>query len=246
MSYNSDLQSNNALIQSLIDVVNELPEANNGIELPTMSTPATADEVFLGRETIGQNGEIQIGTFTINSELTTQNDLIAQIQSTVNGLPETGGTELPTLSNPATSSVILEGYEAIDGNGNVVTGTHVCEGGGGSSNDGASIDYFAIQVNYAGDIALYPFVPGMTWLDYCHNGPMPIFSINGNHEVLVGLIYIDEGDGEFYVCLPCIAAWDNSIQSRCTGYLLNVDSYNDTIISYLNNSHVYTLDWYPY
>ncbi|MCC8164510.1 MAG: hypothetical protein LIO86_15425 [Lachnospiraceae bacterium] len=35
----------------------------------------------------------------------------------------TGGVSLPVLSNPATASEILEGYEAIDQDGNVITGT---------------------------------------------------------------------------------------------------------------------------
>lgn len=42
-----------------------------------------------------------------------------------------GGITLPTLTNPAGADQILEGYEAIDGSGNKLTGTHVCESGGG-------------------------------------------------------------------------------------------------------------------
>lgn len=41
-----------------------------------------------------------------------------------------GGVSLPTLTNPAGADQILEGYEAVDGSGNKVTGTHVCESGG--------------------------------------------------------------------------------------------------------------------
>lgn len=37
----------------------------------------------------------------------------------------TAGAELPALSNPATAENIQKGFEAIDGSGNVVTGTHV-------------------------------------------------------------------------------------------------------------------------
>lgn len=43
-----------------------------------------------------------------------------------------GGVSLPTLTNPAGADQILEGYEAVDGSGNKVTGTHVCESGDGS------------------------------------------------------------------------------------------------------------------
>lgn len=44
-----------------------------------------------------------------------------------------GGVTLPTLTNPAGADQILEGYEAVDGSGNKLTGTHVCESGGGDS-----------------------------------------------------------------------------------------------------------------
>lgn len=42
-----------------------------------------------------------------------------------------GGLTLPELTNPAGADQILEGFEAIDGSGNKLTGTHVCESGGG-------------------------------------------------------------------------------------------------------------------
>lgn len=105
--------------------------ASIGVELPELTNPANNDEVFLGKEIYDIDGNVRTGTFTIESELTTQNDLIAQLQNAVNDLPDanTGGVELPTLSNPATSDEILDGYEAIDGDGNIIAGTHVCEGG---------------------------------------------------------------------------------------------------------------------
>ena len=40
-----------------------------------------------------------------------------------------GGITLPTLTNPAGADQILEGYEAVDGSGKKLTGTHVCESG---------------------------------------------------------------------------------------------------------------------
>lgn len=44
-----------------------------------------------------------------------------------------GGITLPELTNPAGADQILEGFEAVDGSGNKLTGTHVCESGGGDS-----------------------------------------------------------------------------------------------------------------
>lgn len=52
-----------------------------------------------------------------------------------------GGITLPTLANPATADQILEGFEAIDGSGNKLTGTHVCESGGGGVGVAPMIDH---------------------------------------------------------------------------------------------------------
>lgn len=62
---------------------------------------------------------------TIDDEVSEQADLIAQIAATVDSLPEaeSGGVVLPSLSNPASSAHILSGKEAIDSNGNKITGT---------------------------------------------------------------------------------------------------------------------------
>lgn len=105
MSYNTDLQSNNIDLQSILDTINALPEAGSGggIELPTLSSPAEASEVFLGKQTINQSGEVQTGTFTIESELTEQDNLIAQLQSVVDGLPEAPNLQAKTVT-PTTSS----------------------------------------------------------------------------------------------------------------------------------------------
>lgn len=66
-------------------------ELTGGVELPELTNPATSEEIFLDKETIDANGNVQTGTFTIDGELTTQNDLIAQIQSAVDNLPDAGG-----------------------------------------------------------------------------------------------------------------------------------------------------------
>lgn len=42
--------------------------------------------------------------------------------------PIKGGADLPSLTNPAGSSEVLSGYEAINGNGESIAGSHVCAG----------------------------------------------------------------------------------------------------------------------
>jgi hypothetical protein len=59
-----------------------------------------------------------------NTEIAEQADLLTQIANALEGKAAgSGGTTLPTLTNPASESDILTGKEAIDGEGNVVTGT---------------------------------------------------------------------------------------------------------------------------
>ena len=78
-----------------------------------------------------------------NDEVDSQAELIAQIKSALVG-KGTCGVTLPTLSNPATSDNLEEGYELIDEDGNIVVGTHVCSGGSG---DGGNIMYFNVINN---------------------------------------------------------------------------------------------------
>ena len=58
--------------------------------LDTSDATASADEIFQG-ETAYIDGEKVTGTFTIENELSTQDDLIAQIQSALEGKAAGGG-----------------------------------------------------------------------------------------------------------------------------------------------------------
>ena len=78
MSYNSNLQSKNNVLQSILNTINELPEASNGTY--TSDATATADKIFLNETAYGAEGKIT-GTFTIDEELTEQSDLIEQIKN---------------------------------------------------------------------------------------------------------------------------------------------------------------------
>lgn len=89
-NYNSNLQTNNTSLQSILDTINALPEA--GTDLPELSNPATASEVFLGKEVINKDGDAVTGTFTIDSEVTTQEDLLAELQTALAGKTAGGGS----------------------------------------------------------------------------------------------------------------------------------------------------------
>lgn len=80
----SPLKNNTTTIQNLINTINSLPEAG-GVDLPELSNPATSEELFANKELIDGDGNVVTGTFSIDSELSTQDDLISQIQSALQG-----------------------------------------------------------------------------------------------------------------------------------------------------------------
>lgn len=118
----SNLNNNTTQLELLLAKVNALPEAGSG-GTDTSDATATADKIFEGETAYGANGKVT-GTFTIENELSAQEDLISQISTLVaQKASPSGGVELPDLTNPAAAADILSGKEAIDENGNVMTGT---------------------------------------------------------------------------------------------------------------------------
>ena len=97
---------------------------SGGTILPKLTDEGAASELFLGKQLISSTGQPVTGTFTIEDELSEQNDLISQISQLVasKANPQ-GGVTLPTLNNPASTADILSGKEAIDGDGNKLTGS---------------------------------------------------------------------------------------------------------------------------
>lgn len=87
---------------------------------------ALADEI---RELSGTTTPKSIDAMTsdvdaANTEISEQMELIAQISTALeNKAGGGGGVTLPELDNPAGASDILSGKEAIDGDGNKITGT---------------------------------------------------------------------------------------------------------------------------
>jgi hypothetical protein len=83
----SPLKQNTTTIQDLLNTINSLPKAG----ADTSDATASANEILQG-ETAYVNGEKVTGTFSIDDELSTQDDLISQLQSVVDELPEAGGS----------------------------------------------------------------------------------------------------------------------------------------------------------
>lgn len=112
---------------------------------------ALADEV---RELSGATGLLGIDAMTsnlsdVNDEVVSQESLIAQIASALEGKIAGSEISLPELTNPATASDALSGKEFIDADGNKVTGTIVTKTSSDLTASGATVTvpagYYASQ-----------------------------------------------------------------------------------------------------
>ena len=74
-----------------------------------------------------------------NQTLQTNNSSLEEIITQLNNMPEAGGVDLPTLSNPASASDILASKEAIDKDGNKITGTIVTKTSSNLTASGATV-----------------------------------------------------------------------------------------------------------
>ena len=144
MSNKQQLQLNNTKYASLIETLRGKAAGGGGTD--TSDATATADEIFLGETSYGANGKV-IGTFTIEDELTEQNDLISQISALVaTKANPSGGTD--TSDATATSGDILSGKTAY-AKGSKITGTIATKTSSNLTVSGATVTvpagYYASQ-----------------------------------------------------------------------------------------------------
>lgn len=85
----TNLTNNTASLEALLTKANALPDKSDGID--TSDATITPETVFLN-ETGYANGQKVTGTFTIEDEVTAQENLISQIASALEGKAAGGGS----------------------------------------------------------------------------------------------------------------------------------------------------------
>ena len=61
----SKLSNNTTNLQSILETINNLPDASNGVELPELSNEVSIEEVFINKEYIDKDGNKKVGTFCL-------------------------------------------------------------------------------------------------------------------------------------------------------------------------------------
>lgn len=84
--------NNTTKLQSLLDKINALPEASNGVELPELSNAASAGELLAPKQLIDGDGDIVTGTMPNNGAINETFDGIFTKSYTVPAGYTSGGT----------------------------------------------------------------------------------------------------------------------------------------------------------
>lgn len=179
------IKNNTASLQQLLEAVNNLPDAGSGsggVELPELTNPASADEIFLNKESIDENGKVKIGTFTIASELSQQDELLAELEEILNTKSAAGGEANPVLQiktvSPTTSKQTITADSAYDGLKTVIV-------------EAIPVDYvipqgtLEITENRTYDVQTYEFVDVNVPIPSGYIKPSGTFEVteNGVHDI---------------------------------------------------------------
>ena len=140
------IKNNTTSLQSLLEQVNALPEE---IVLPELTDPANAEELFANKELINADGNKITGTFTIDTELSTQDSLIAQIQTALQNKTSISEPVLQTkTATPTTNTQDITPDSGYDGLSKVtISGdTDLI-----AENIKSGVDIFGVSGTYAGN-----------------------------------------------------------------------------------------------
>lgn len=175
----SNLNNNTTQLEALLAKVNALPEA--GGSLDTSDATATAEDIMLGETAYGAEGKIT-GTFTIQNELTEQNDLISQITTlvTTKANPQ-GGTEDLDTELTAQESLISQLSSILDSK---------ASGGSGEKVLCHAAIYLPI-----GTYHCMIFEEGMTWNDFFESDYAYIYDSYDNRFISLRGTYVTDDQG---------------------------------------------------
>ena len=140
------IKTNTTSLQDLLNVVNALPDA--GVELPTLTNEGSASDLLSGKQLIDQEGNIVTGSFSIDTELSTQDSLIAQIQTALQGKASASEPVLQSkMVTPTTSTQNITPDSGYDGLSHVTVNGDVNLK---AENIKSGVSIFGITGNYEG------------------------------------------------------------------------------------------------
>lgn len=92
LNNNSNLKTNTASLQELLNAVNNLPEASNGVELPELTNEGSAENLLSGKQLIDGEGKKVTGTMPNNGTVTQTFDGLNTSSVTIPAGYTSGGT----------------------------------------------------------------------------------------------------------------------------------------------------------
>lgn len=104
---------------SIEEMPREIESITTGIQLPELGNEATSEELFLNKELIDSEGNVVVGNFTVEQELSEQEELVEQITTALAGkigTIKTGdGVNYFRIRNESNAYIVCGGFVITPG-----------------------------------------------------------------------------------------------------------------------------------